>query len=53
MFDFLSSKHEPNGSPRDIVDDTSSLEKLPSASDKINTEKKSLEAKIFYLYHLA
>jgi hypothetical protein len=53
MFDFLSSKHEPNGSPRDIVDDTSSLEKLPSASDKINTEKKSLEAKIFCLYHLA
>ncbi|KAJ5915295.1 hypothetical protein N7454_011049 [Penicillium verhagenii] len=53
MFDFLSSKHEPNGSPRDSVDTTSTLEKLPSASDKINTEKESLEAKIFCLYHLA
>lgn len=53
MFDFLSSKHEPNGSPRDSIDATSGLEKLPSASDKINTEKKSLEAKIFCLYHLA
>ncbi|KAJ6028781.1 hypothetical protein N7540_004357 [Penicillium herquei] len=53
MFGFLSSKHEPNGSPRDSVDATSTLEKLPSASDKINTEKKSLEAKIFCLYHLA
>ncbi|KAJ5937034.1 hypothetical protein N7466_003484 [Penicillium verhagenii] len=56
MFDFLSSKHErdePNGSPRDDVDAPSALEKLPSASDKINTEKKSLEAKMFCLYHLA
>lgn len=53
MFGFLSSKYEPNGSPRDSVDSTSSLKKLPSASDKINTEKESLEAKIFCLYHLA
>ncbi|KAJ5764796.1 hypothetical protein N7520_004355 [Penicillium odoratum] len=53
MFDFLSSKHEPKGSPKDSVDATSSLEKLPSTSDKINTEKKSLEAQMFCLYHLA
>ncbi|KAJ5166880.1 uncharacterized protein N7482_005661 [Penicillium canariense] len=39
--------------PRDRVNSPSSLQKLPSATDKIITEEKKLETKIFSLYRLA
>ena len=53
MFDFLSIKQEPNTSPRNSVDASSNLKKVPTAPDQIDTEKKNLEAKIFSLYRVA
>jgi len=52
MFNFLSSKNEPNTRPRYSIDSPASLKKIPSASNDIITEEKKLEAKIFSLYRL-
>jgi hypothetical protein len=54
MFDFLSTKHEPNkSSSRNSCDASSNLKKVPTTPDKIDTEKKNLEAKILSLYRIA
>lgn len=53
MFDFLSIKHDPNKSSRNSVNSSSSLKRIPSASDNIDIKKKNLQAKIFSLYRIA
>lgn len=53
MFDFLSTRQEPNKSSQNSFDASSNLNNLPSASDKVDAEKKNLQANIFSLYRRA